>query len=133
MYLDTERKFSASRFAEIGDRRFPQHYGSGEGRASCLREVGDAMCRQLVPDCLGREESALMMRLSVVVQVGTRVLVDAVAYSADLTRKLRSLTERVIDDGIGLIVVDSIAAHARCGRGHPRMPASPLRVAKHVP
>lgn len=87
LYLDTERKFSASRFAEIGDRRFPQHYGSGEGRASCLREVG------------------------------TRVLVDAVAYSADLTRKLRSLTERVIDDGIGLIVVDSIAAHARADFG----------------
>ncbi|CAM9998836.1 unnamed protein product, partial [Phaeothamnion confervicola] len=85
VYLDTERKFSAPRLAEIARQRWPGHYGDAAG------EDGE-----------GRLQALL-----------SQVFVFTVDHSVDLLKKLESLQPFIIEKSVRIVILDSVAALAR--------------------
>jgi RAD51-like protein 1 len=83
LYIDTERKFSGERLAEMARSRFPESFG-GVGAVSHMLE---------------------------------RVLVKVPESSATLLQMLQTLQSAIIDHGIKLLIIDSIAALARSDFG----------------
>ena len=93
VYVDTEQKFSGVRLAEIAAAKFPETFGAG---------VADAAAREAAVEALT-----------------SRVLVLTPSTLSEMLQRLNGLEEALIDHGVRLLVVDSMAALARAefGRG----------------
>lgn len=92
VFIDTEQKFSGVRLAEIARAKFPTVYGADapfEAAQSALRELTG------------------------------KVLVLTPSTLSEILQRLNGLEEALIDHGVRLLVVDSVAALARAefGRG----------------
>ena len=83
IYIDTERKFSGERLAQIGQERFPDSFALPGSMATML----------------------------------DRVLVKSPESSAKLLELLEGLQTAIIDHGIKLVIIDSIASLARADFG----------------
>lgn len=83
LYIDTERKFSGERLAQIARSRFPDNFAIPESMATML----------------------------------DRVLIKSPETSKELLDLLQGLQSAIIDHGIKLVIIDSIAALARTEYG----------------
>lgn len=88
LYLDTERKFAPERLVEIARAQAPTWYGSDDIEEM---ETTEARVKNLLK----------------------RTIVVAVDESKDFLDKLDNLEALVINQRIGLIIVDSIASLGR--------------------
>jgi RAD51-like protein 1 len=94
VFVDTEQKFSAARLAEIARAKFPAVYG----------------------DQAGDQAAAEALR-----QLTSRVLVLTPSTLSEILQRLNGLEEALIDHGVRLLVVDSMAALARAEFGHGQL------------
>ena len=94
VFVDTEQKFSAARLAEIARAKFPAVYGD---------RAGDQAAREA------------LRRLT------SRVLVLTPSTLSEILQRLNGLEEALIDHGVRLLVVDSMAALARAEFGHGQL------------
>ena len=92
VYIDTEQKFSGARLAEIARAKFPDVYGA---------------------DASFDDAQAALERLT------AKVLVLTPSTLSEILQRLNGLEEALIDHGVRLLVVDSMACLARAefGRG----------------
>lgn len=94
VFIDTEQRFSSQRLAEIARAKFPEVLSP-----ACASDPADAE----------RELDALT----------SRVLVLTPSTLSEMLQRLNGLEEALIDRGVRLLIVDSVAALARAqfGRG----------------
>ena len=94
VFIDTEQRFSSQRLAEIARAKFPEALSP-----ACASDSADAE----------RELDALT----------SRVLVLTPSTLSEMLQRLNGLEEALIDRGVRLLIVDSVAALARAqfGRG----------------
>jgi RAD51-like protein 1 len=97
VFIDTEQKFSGVRLAEIARAKFPSVYGDGDGDGAPSEADARASLTTLT----------------------SRVLVLTPSTLSEILQRLNGLEEALIDHGVRLLVVDSMAALARAefGRG----------------